>query len=189
MTAVDPVLTTLASGDEAGAAELALRNHGPAVLRYLLGLLRDPDDADDAFSMFAEQLWRRIGTFRGPGGFEVWLFRIAFREAIRLRDEAWRRRKRVMPTTEAHRIAAEVRRTASVSRERRLDALERLRGALSLEDQHLLVLRVDHELSFEEIAGTLGEGDAALEEATVRKRFERAKARLAKLARAEGLIE
>jgi len=186
---MNPVLSALASGDEVGAAELALRNHGPAVLRYLLGLLRDPDDADDAFSLFAEQLWRHIGTFRGPGGFEVWLFRIAFREAMRLRDEAWRRRKRAMPTTDAHRIAAEVRRTASVSMERRLDALDRLRGALSLEDQHLLLLRLDHGLSFEEIAGTLGEGDAALEEATVRKRYERVKVRLAKLAKAEGLIE
>ncbi|MFT3916900.1 MAG: sigma-70 family RNA polymerase sigma factor [Anaeromyxobacteraceae bacterium] len=182
------MLATLASGDEAGAAELALRDHGPAVLRYLLGLLRDPDDADDAFSMFAEQVWRRIGTFRGPGGFEVWLFRIAFREAMRLRDEAWRRRKRALPSTDAHRIAAEVRRTASVSRERRLDALEQLRAALSLEDQHLLVLRVDHGLSFGEIAGTLGEGEAPLEEATVRKRYERAKARLARAARAAGLL-
>lgn len=183
------MLATLASGDEATAAELALRDHGPAVLRYLSGLLRDPDDADDAFSMFAEQVWKRIGTFRGPGGFEVWLFRVAFREAMRLRDETWRRRKRALPTTDAHRIAAEVRRTASVSMERRLDALERLRGALSLEDQHLLVLRVDHGLSFEEIAGTLGDGEAPLEAAAVRKRFERAKARLAKLARAEGLID
>ncbi|MFO0581783.1 MAG: sigma-70 family RNA polymerase sigma factor [Anaeromyxobacter sp.] len=183
------MLATLASGDEAGAAELALRDHGPAVLRYLSGLLRDADDADDAFSMFAEQVWRRIGTFRGPGGFEVWLFRIAFREAMRLRDEAWRRRKRALPTTDAHRIAAEVRRTASVSMERRLDALEKLRASLSLEDQHLLVLRVDHGLSFEEIAGTLGEGEAPLEEATVRKRFERAKARLARAAKDAGLLE
>jgi RNA polymerase sigma-70 factor (ECF subfamily) len=186
---VNRVLATLASGDEAAAAELALRDHGPPVLRYLLGLLREPDDADDAFSMFAEQVWRRIGTFRGPGGFEVWLFRIAFREAMRLRGEAWRRRKKALPTSAAHRIAAEVRRTASVSMERRMDALERLRGALSLEDQHLLVLRVDHGLSFEEIAGTLGEGDAPPAEAAVRKRFERAKGRLAKLAKAEGLIE
>jgi RNA polymerase sigma-70 factor, ECF subfamily len=186
---VSRVLATLASGDEAGAAELALRDHGPAVLRYLAGLLRDPDDADDAFSLFAEQVWKRIGTFRGPGGFEVWLFRVAFREALRLRDEAWRRRKRPLPTSAAGRIAAEVRRTASVSRERRLDALERLRGALSLEDQHLLVLRVDHGLDFAEIAQTLGEGEAPLEEATVRKRFERAKARLAKLAKAEGLLD
>jgi RNA polymerase sigma-70 factor (ECF subfamily) len=189
MTCVNPVLATLASGDEAGAAELALRNHGPAVLRYLHGLLRDADDADDAFSMFAEQVWKRIGTFRGPGGFEVWLFRVAFREAMRLRSETWRRRNPRLPTSDARRIAAEVRQTASISMERRMDALERLRGSLSLEDQHLLVLRVDHALSFEEIAGTLGDGAAPVNEAAIRKRFERARARLAKLAKAEGLIE
>ncbi len=180
-------LRALASGDESGAAEAALRDQGPAVLRYLRSLLRDPDEADDAFSMFSEQIWKRIGTFRGPGGFEVWLFRIAFREALRLREEGWRRKRRPLPTTEAGRIAAEIRRTTSISRDRRLEALERLRASLSLEDQHLLVLRVDHGLAFREIAATLGTGEG-LDEATVRKRFERAKARLARLARSEGLL-
>jgi RNA polymerase sigma-70 factor (ECF subfamily) len=184
---VTRVLAALASGDEAGAAEAALRDHGPAVLRYLRSLLRDPDEADDAFSMFSEQVWKRIGTFRGQGGFEVWLFRIAFREALRLREEGWQRKRRDLPTTEAGRIAAEVRRTASVSRERRLDALDRLRASLSFEDQHLLVLRVDHGLSFRDIAVTIDE-DGGLDEATARKRFERAKARLARLAKEEGLL-
>lgn len=181
------VLAALASGDEEAAAEAALRDHGPAVLRYLRSLLRDPDDADDAFSLFAEQVWKRIGTFRGQGGFEVWLFRIAFREALRFHDSGWKRKRRPLPTTEASRIAAEVRQTASISRDRRLEALERLRSSLSLEDQHLLVLRVDHGLSFKDIAATLGEGEG-LEEVTVRKRFERAKARLARLAKDEGLL-
>lgn len=182
------VLAALASGDEAGAAEAALREHGPAVLRYLRSLLRDRDESDDAFSMFSEQVWKRIGTFRGQGGFEVWLFRIAFREALRLGEEGWRRRRKALPTTDAGRIAAEVRRTASLSRERRMDALDRLRASLSFEDQHLFVLRVDHGLSFRDIAATLGEG-GGVDEATARKRFERAKTRLAKLAKAEGLLE
>jgi RNA polymerase sigma-70 factor (ECF subfamily) len=150
-------------------------------------LLRDADEADDAFSLFSEQVWKRIGTFRGQGGFEVWLFRIAFREALRLREEGWRRKRRGLPTTEAGRIAAEVRRTASVSRERRLDALDRLRASLSFEDQHLLVLRVDHGLSFRDVVATLDDA-GGLDEATARKRFERAKARLARLAKDEGLL-
>ncbi len=181
------VLAALASGDPAGAAETALREHGPAVLRYLRTLLRDPDLADDAFSLFSEQVWKRIGTFRGEGGFEIWLFRIAFREALRVKDEGWARKRQALPTTEAGRIAAEVRRTASLSRERRAEALDRLRASLSFEDQHLLVLRVDHGLSFADIGATLDGGP--VDEATVRKRFERAKARLAKLAKAEGLLE
>jgi RNA polymerase sigma-70 factor (ECF subfamily) len=185
---VTRVLAALASGDEHGAAEAALREHGSAVLRYLRSLLRDADEADDAFSLFSEQVWKRIGTFRAEGGFEVWLFRIAFREALRLREGGWTRKRRPLPTTEAGRIAAEVRRTASVSRERRMDALDRLRSSLSFEDQHLLVLRVDHGLSFRDIAATLGEGES-VDEGTARKRFERAKGRLARLAKAEGLLK
>ena len=75
-----------------------------------------------------------------------------------------------------------------MSRERRLEALERLRASLRSEDQHLLVLRLDHGLSFRDIAATLGESEG-IEEVTVRKRFERAKARLARLAKAEGLLD
>jgi hypothetical protein len=46
---------------------------------------------------------------------------------------------------------------------------------------------VDHGLSFREIAVTLDEG-GGLDEATARKRFERAKARLAQLAKDKGLL-
>jgi RNA polymerase sigma-70 factor (ECF subfamily) len=186
---VERILATLATGDAHAAAELALREQGPRVLRYLRSLLRDGDDADDAFSMFAEQVWRGIASYRGEGALDVWLFRIAFREAMRLRDEAWRRRKRALPTSEAHRIADEVRRSTSLSMDRRLDALERLRAALSLEDQHLLVLRVDHGLAFEDIAGTLSDAHGPVDAATLRKRFERAKRKLARLAKDEGLLE
>ena len=69
-----------------------------------------------------------------------------------------------------------------------MDALDRLRASLSFEDQHLFVLRVDHSLSFRDIAATLDEG-SGLDEAAARKRFERAKARLAKLAKDEGLLD
>lgn len=69
-----------------------------------------------------------------------------------------------------------------------MDALDRLRSSLSFEDQHLLVLRVDHGLSFRDIAATLEEAEN-VDEATARKRFERAKGRLARLAKADGLLK
>jgi RNA polymerase sigma-70 factor (ECF subfamily) len=181
---VDRILATLASEGAEAAAEMVLRERGPAVLRYLRSLLRDEDEADDAFSVFAQQVWKGIAAVRVKDAIDPWLFRIAFREAVRQRDDAWTRRKRTLPTSEADRVADEVRRSAASS-ERRLDALEKLRASLSLEEQHLLVLRIDHALPFEAIAETLGTVDAA----AVRKRFQRIKARLARLAKSEGLVD
>ena len=49
------------------------------------------------------------------------------------------------------------------------------------------VLRVDHRLSWAEIAEVVS-GEFPVIEATLRKRFERLKARLARLARERGLV-
>ena len=58
----------LAAGDHRGAATLALREHGPKILGYLQVTLRDEADAADAFSVFAENLWRGLDGWRGERG-------------------------------------------------------------------------------------------------------------------------
>jgi RNA polymerase sigma-70 factor, ECF subfamily len=63
-----------------------------------------------------------------------------------------------------------------------------LRDALDPEDQALLFLRIDQGLSWSEVAAIFSEDGDAVEPATLRKRFERAKERLRKLAEAEGLL-
>jgi RNA polymerase sigma-70 factor (ECF subfamily) len=68
------------------------------------------------------------------------------------------------------------------------DRLARLREALEPEERTLLILRLDREMSWNEVAEVLsGEGDP-VDAAAVRKRFERVKDRLAKLAREQGLL-
>ncbi|MBS1109817.1 MAG: polymerase, sigma-24 subunit, subfamily [Anaeromyxobacteraceae bacterium] len=56
----------LAREDRPGAATAAIQDLGPPVLRYLRSLLRDEDDASDAFSIFAENVWRGLPTWRSP---------------------------------------------------------------------------------------------------------------------------
>jgi RNA polymerase sigma-70 factor (ECF subfamily) len=66
----------------------------------------------------------------------------------------------------------------------------RLRARLDAIEQTLLVLRVDQRLSWEEIADVLagpGPGES-LTPAALRKRYERLKDKLRRLARAEGLL-
>jgi RNA polymerase sigma-70 factor (ECF subfamily) len=178
----------LAAGDVRAAATDVLRELGPYVLRYLRSVLRNDEDAAEAFSGFAEDLWRGLPSFRWEASLRGWAFRVAWHAALDVRNDTFRRHGRRLETGEASVIAAEVHTTAPrVEAQRR--ALEALRDALSAEEQSLLVLRVDQQLPWEEVA-LVQEGDADPRTvAALRKRFERLKERLARLARERGVIE
>lgn len=178
----------LAAGDRREAATYALRALGPKILGYLRAVLRDEADAAEAFSQFAENLWRGLDGFRGESSFKVWAYRLAWNVALNLRDQAWHRRGRRLATGEASRIADEVRSLSVVRVERQRQGLEKLRAALSAEEQTLLGLRIDQELSWQEIAQVLSTGEP-VDPATLRKRFERLKERLGQLARQQGLLD
>jgi RNA polymerase sigma-70 factor (ECF subfamily) len=188
------------------AAGLAIRGLTPAVWRYLLNVLRDEADAGDALSHWAEGLWRGLTSFRFECSLRTWALRLATNAAVNVRNAAWRRRVRRFRTGEASAIAAETRASSLARVEREARGLEVLRRSLSVRDQSLLALRIDQGLSWEEIAEVLSRppsagvrgpppatpGPAAgppVSAATLCKRFERLKARMARKAREQGLIE
>jgi RNA polymerase sigma-70 factor (ECF subfamily) len=177
------------AGDPAGAATAAIRELGPAILRYLRSLLRDEEDAAEAFSQFAENLWKGLPAFRAEASLRTWAYRLAWNAAQNLRDGAWRRRGRRFATGEASALAEEVRTRTAVVVERQRQALERLRASLSVEDQSLLALRVDQGLPWTEVAEVLAEEGRQSDPAALMKRFERLKERLGRMAREQGLLE
>jgi RNA polymerase sigma-70 factor (ECF subfamily) len=179
----------LERGDAREAAAVALRALGPQVLGYLEAVLRDPDDARDAFQRFAEELWRWLPTYRGEGSLRAFAYRIAWHAAARLRREPWRRRKERMRTTMASRLAASIASGESRLRAARRDRLAELRAALEPGEQTLLILRLDREMSWDEVATVLSVQGDEVDAAAVRKRFERIKGKLARMAKAQGLIE
>jgi RNA polymerase sigma-70 factor (ECF subfamily) len=186
--AEDLVQARLREGDLHGAATVAIRELGPAVARYLRGMLRSDADASDAFSDWAESLWAGIRTFEGRSTFSAWAFRLAYNSALDLSDRAHRKRERRLATHEASLLADEVRTTA-FTHERRRQRLEQLRAELAGEEQTLLFLRVDQQLAWEEVAAVLSSPTASVEPAAVRKRFERLKDKLRKLARERRLLD
>ena len=188
MTLDEEIRSRLAAGDATGAATLAIRLLGAEVLRYLRALLREEDEAEEAFSQFAENLWRGLASYQGRAGFRTWALRVAHHAALNLLDQAWRKRGRRLETGEASRIAAEVRTASAIRVERQRGALDTLRSSLSVEDQALLVLRIDQGLSWEEIAEVFTEGDEPLSASTLAKRYERIKERLGKMAKEKGLL-
>jgi RNA polymerase sigma-70 factor (ECF subfamily) len=184
------IAALLRAGELREAAAVVLRAYGPQILGYLCAVLRDEETAQEVFSQFAEDLWSGLRGFRGEASARVWAWRLAWHAAARHARDPYRRRGRRLETGELSRIAAEVRSTTTAQwvddRSRKLAAL---RAALTPDEQTLLILRVDKGLPWSEVAFVLSAPGAAVEEAALRKRFERVKAKLARRAREEGLVE
>ena len=184
-------LEAIDRGDHAGAATLVVREYGPQLLGYLCSVLRNEADAGEVFSMFSEDLWRGLPGFRRECPVRVWCYRLAWHAAARFLRDPFRGRGRRLETTELSRLVEEVRSSVFLGRDQARQAtLDKLRAGLSLDERALLVLRLDRGLSWSEVALVLAEERGEpVEEAALRKRFERLKEKLAEQARTEGLLE
>ena len=101
------------------AAELAfaalVERHGPMVWRVCRDVLRESNDADDAFQATFLVLARRAGAIRKRSSLGPWLYGVALRVARSARSRAARRRNR-------EQVAAEPEREESMADVDRLDA-------------------------------------------------------------------
>ena len=174
----------LAAGEFDAATDRAIRAWGPEIYGWLTGVLADPTEAADAFAVFAEQLWQSLRRYDGRCSTRTWCYMLARHAAARVREA--RRRGAAIPLSQAPEVAAAVRTVTALHQQSAVkDALRALRASLAEEDQMLLVLRVDRDLGWREVAQILGDEDAAPADldrhaATLRKRFERIKAELRK---------
>lgn len=179
----------LAAGDRRGAAAEVVRVHGARVREYLRALLRQRDAADDAYSLFCEWTLSAISGYRGDSSLRTWALGIAYNAARRVRDDAFRRRRRSLHGRELLQLADGARTSSAMRRERAARRLEELKRHLSEDDRNLLALRIDQRLGWEEIASVLASGGQAVTSRALRKRFERLKGRIGRLARELGVIE
>jgi RNA polymerase sigma-70 factor (ECF subfamily) len=202
MTAMsEPVETRLTEMLRAGAldelATLALETYGPEVYGFLLNLMGGSPDARDVFSQAIEDFWRRLPGFRGQCSVRTWLYMLAQHVAWRYRRSPWNRGQRTGVSKVEELVAAVQSRTSPWQRTDIKDKWHELREALDPEDRAILVLRVDRDLEWNEIARVmLGESEQdhttvelAREAARLRKRFQLLKEELRERARAAGLVE
>jgi len=181
------------------AATRAFEAYGPEVLSFLVARLRSHSDAEEAFSMFAEDLWKGLPGFGFRCSVRGYMYTLARNAANRWATSPHNRRERNLSMSgqsslsnmvEHSRTATELHRRNDVK-----DRVRALRDALPEQDQLLLLLHVDRALPWREIALVLHEGPDALDEdgvtresARQRKRFERLKAELRELAVKAGLL-
>jgi RNA polymerase sigma-70 factor (ECF subfamily) len=187
------------AADFEGATTYAMRRYGPEICAFLGACHRSADDAGEVFSLFAENLWRALPGFGWQSSFRTWAYAIARRTSLRYRRDAYRRAKRMEPLPESavSRIAMEVRsETLPFLRSEVKNRITQLRDALPPDDQELLMLRVDRQLPWVDLAQVFrGEDEAPLEgealkreAARLRKRFQLVKEQLRAIGRREGLL-
>ncbi len=178
------------AGEYGDAVTIALRGYGPEVLGYLVAIARNDSDAGDAFSLFCEDVWRGLPRFRWASSFRTWAYTLARHAHFRLGRDPERRRIKVeiANSPELAELAVEVRTTTMLAlRTAAKSKMTLLRDKLEPDDRTLLILRIDRRLSWQEIARVMAEEEPSEAEitrtaATLRKRFERVKERLRKLA-------
>ncbi|MEQ8278394.1 MAG: sigma factor [Deltaproteobacteria bacterium] len=164
------------------AVSLAIETYGPELLGYVVALERE-HDAHEIFSAFCEDVVRGLAGFEGRASLRTWLY-LVLRNA-RARHHRKKAPQHVPISRFASQLVERARSTTAPFRKTTVkDAYRRLREQLDPEDQEMLILRVDRALSWLEVARILGAGedDEKRRAAALRKRFERVKLQLARLA-------
>lgn len=182
------------AGDIRTACARAVESFGPEIYGFMLTMSRGDDLAQDAFSRFCEDVVRGLADFKWNSSLRTWLYTLARHACHRARRSVVRSRLHLNdPSYEQ--LEAQIRsQTAPFLRTEAKDAIRDLRDELTDEERELLVLRIDRNMSWSEIAQVYLDADVAdaqrvsREAAACRKRFERAKERLRELATKRGLM-
>ncbi|MDH5675030.1 MAG: hypothetical protein OEZ06_23070 [Myxococcales bacterium] len=188
-------------GDYAETTRIVFEAYGQELYSFALAQFSsEPSSADEVFSQFSEDFWVSLPRFQWRCSARAWCYKLLRNATHRHRRSPENRAGRRVPlsavepwlrelvvatrhTTQAH-LRSEVK-----------DEVRLLRERLRPEDQDLLILRVDRNMPWRDIAHAMlpddAEGPAAEQrfEATLRRRFTEVKKRIRKLAIEAGLLE
>lgn len=193
------IRAALDEGQYLEATTLALKTYGPEILEFVVARHRSEAVGSEVFSLFAEAIWRSAPSFRGESSVRTWAYAVARRTSLRYRRDE-RRRERRFPPLDAHPELAQLEErirteTLSFLRTPRREKLAELRASLTEEERELLLLRVDRQLAWNDLALVLAEDSEPLSPdqlkrsaARLRKQFQTLKDRLRAQARKEGLV-
>lgn len=181
------------------AATRALEAYGREIMGFLVTRLRAVSDAEEAFSMFAEDFWNGLAGFGFRCSVRGWMYTLARNASNRYASSPNRKHGRNVTLTSGKSWSALIDRVRSETQvHQRTDVKDKvraLRERLEPDDQMLLSLYIDRRLPWREVAMIMHEGEEepdgdALDRAAarLRKRFERVKAELKAQAEKEGLI-
>jgi RNA polymerase sigma-70 factor (ECF subfamily) len=187
------------AGNIKTAASIALESYGQELFGFIANCVGHSSDAEDIFSLFCEDFWQGFGGFKWRSSFRTWAYSLARNATWRHLSRPQRRRDRNIPLSEVPEvleIADRIRTsTAAYLRTTHKQSIRNIRKLLPVEEQMLLILRVDRALTWRDIAIVMEGEQLAQDEAAskksetrLRKRFERVKEKLRDMAHKEGLL-
>jgi RNA polymerase sigma-70 factor, ECF subfamily len=190
-----PIRDAHARGDYERGTTLALETYGREILGFLISRLGE-SGGHDVLSDFMEDFWRGFPAFAWRSSLRTWAYTLAHHAVARYVRSPHHGRARAATSSAVSEVVERVRtETAAHLKTEIKDRFRELRSQLPEDDQTLLILRVDRNLPWRELALVMAEPKAALSEAELdsesaklRTRFKRAKERLRQLAEAEGLL-
>jgi RNA polymerase sigma-70 factor (ECF subfamily) len=183
-------------GDFDDALQKLLDRYGAQLLGYLSAISRDNADGREIYSLLAEDLWRGIPGFAWRCSARAWAFKLARNAYSRYMSARSRRARREELVDQPAWLRELVDHTRSPTPPHlRTDVKSRiraLRAQLDEGDQTLLMLRVDRDMSWQELAVVLDEvrSGERIETAAarLRQRFAVLKDKLRTMATDEGLL-
>jgi RNA polymerase sigma-70 factor (ECF subfamily) len=194
----EAVRDALAHKDENRAVELVWRELGRRVARFLSAMFVDvPADAEDAFADWAVNLVTALPRFEWRSSLTTYAFCLARRSAARVIADRRHHAAEPLRTTHLSGIAQEMwLDTLRALPDALRDDLRALRETLDEEERAILLLFVHEELPWKEVVQilcaeeVLADGAALNQEnARLRARWSRAKAKLEAAALDAGLVD
>lgn len=181
------------TGDHQGAVAVAIERLGDEVYGYVASRSSDDDLADDVFAQACADLFASMPTFEFRCTIRTWFYRLARSAGARHHRTPGNQPERRIALSQVSEAVDQVRtRTRLHLRSEIKDGFRKLRESLDPEDQQLLLLRIDRDLGWNEIAEIVDDvddpADVARAAARLRQQFQKLKDRLREMAVKQGLI-
>jgi len=146
------------SGDMAAFEEL-VRRHQHGLFSYLYRMCRNSSDAEEMAQVAMVKAWEKLGSFRGASSFKTWLYRIGTNLCFNLRT----RRKPIEELLETMAAPDAARPEQAFQQKVREEVVQRALARLPADQRAALVLSVYQDMSYREIAETMGKSVRAVD--------------------------
>jgi RNA polymerase sigma-70 factor (ECF subfamily) len=178
----DADLVRQAQAGDLAAFEELVRRHQHGLFSYLYRMCRNASDAEEMAQVAMVKAWEKLGSFRGASSFKTWLYRIGTNLCFNLRT----RRKPTEELCETMAAPDGERPEVAFKQKTREEVVRRALDCLPEDQRAALVLSVYQDMSYREIAETLGKTVRAVDSLLFRAKSNVRKALAAD--RAKGII-